>query len=293
METTKIDVAYLKTIPLPDYADDANKSDYGKLLLIAGSRRLPGAAILAARAALRAGCGTVRAALPESIALAVGAAVPELMVLPLPETSAGTLAKSALQFLQEQYELCDAVVIGPGLDDNEETAQLCREIVGACPLPMVVDAAALDAFDKKFDYPAPRILTPHSGEMNGISPKDAGGQVTLVSKGRETIISGEAVLLRNEAGTRGLGTAGSGDVLSGIIGGFLAQGIEPTIAAAWGVHLHALAGEAAEKDLGDDGIMASDLIARAPGVLRYLRRQVAPPQIKAEDRAGLRTGLRP
>src|SRR5690606_2916686 len=151
-------------------------------------------------------------------------------------------------------------------------------------------------------HPAPRLLTPHAREMSELlgtrkkaavenadedereklAAEFAGDALTLVLKGRQTLIAGEGVLDRNAAGTRGLGTAGSGDVLSGFIGGLLAQGVAPSTAAAWGVHIHALAGEAAEKDLGDDGLTASDIIARAPGVLRYLRRQIAPPKETAE-----------
>src|SRR3954454_8937524 len=113
-----IDRALLAEIPLPEHGREASKADRGKLLIVAGSRGLPGAAILAARAALRVGCGTVRVAAPRSVAVAVGVAVPELMVLPLPETVAGTLSEAALPFLEEQHEPCDAAAIGPGLGSH-------------------------------------------------------------------------------------------------------------------------------------------------------------------------------
>src|SRR5438128_1154358 len=102
----------LETMPLPDYGAEADKADRGKLLIIAGSWRLPGAAILAARAALRTGCGTVRVAAPQSVAVPIGVALPELMVLPLPETPAGTIALEALDEIEAQYEACSAMVIG-------------------------------------------------------------------------------------------------------------------------------------------------------------------------------------
>src|SRR5687768_2157733 len=103
---SEINIEILRSLPLPQYSDDSNKADYGKLLIIAGSRRLPGAAILCARAALRSGCGTVRVACPESIAVSIGAQVPELMVIPLPETKSGTLAKDASTLLAAQWEPC-------------------------------------------------------------------------------------------------------------------------------------------------------------------------------------------
>jgi len=298
-EPQLIDNTFLKTIPLPDYSDQANKSDYGKLLLVAGSRRLPGAAILAARAALRTGCGTVRVAAPASVAGSIGAAVPELMVIPLPETSAGTIAKEAWGLLEEQFGICSAAVIGPGLDENAETDELLRKFVNECPLPLLIDAQALVAVGAKLEVlkagkssPA-RVLTPHAAEMSLLIGKETAAVedareataqefaathgLTLVLKGRETLIAApDGTLHKNTAGTRGLGTAGSGDVLAGIIGSLLTQGMDATHAAIWGVHMHAAAGEALEKDLGDDGIIAGDLVAALPKVQRYLRHVTQP-----------------
>jgi hydroxyethylthiazole kinase-like uncharacterized protein yjeF len=311
LSPTEITAEVLRELPLPQYSDDSSKADYGKLLIIAGSRRLPGAAILAARAALRAGCGTVRVAAPKSVATHIGVQVPELMIIPLPETASGTIALNASTLLAEQYEPCDAVVIGPGLDEDEETRVLLRRLALEMPLPAVLDAAALLALgEAKPTYLCPRILTPHWGEFETMQgpvneplslsrdeltsafARQSGDKVILVLKGRETLIATEPDgLFRNTAGTRGLGTAGSGDVLAGIIGSlltqFVAQKMEGSVlrAAVWGVHLHALCGEAAEKDMGDDGLMASDLIARLPGVLRYLRKQTEP---KKDAHLGLR-----
>lgn len=306
----EISAEVLRGLALPQYSDDADKADYGKLLIIAGSRRLPGAAILAARAALRAGCGTVRVAAPESVSTQIAIAVPELMVIPLPETKAGTIALDASTLLAAQWKPCDAVVIGPGLDDDEETAELLRRLAVEAPLPAVLDASAITALaEASPKFSSPRILTPHLQELETllgaklntlknsheeIAAKFAREQkATLVFKGRDTLIaapSGE--IYKNTAGTRGLGTAGSGDVLAGIIGGLLAQFTEQKIedgatrAAVWGVYLHALCGEAAEKDMGDDGLIASDLVMRLPQVLRYLRKQTTP-------KTGERFGLRP
>jgi NAD(P)H-hydrate repair Nnr-like enzyme with NAD(P)H-hydrate dehydratase domain len=137
----KVDVDLLKTMPLPDWSDDTSKASRGKLLLVGGSRRLPGAVILAARAALRIGCGTVRVAVPESIAVQIGVAVPELMVLPLSETSQGTISASAAsKLLKEQIKACAAIVLGPGIDEDKETEKTVHELLAEAPLPMVVDA---------------------------------------------------------------------------------------------------------------------------------------------------------
>ena len=288
----------LAAMPLPDYGAAADKADRGKLLVIAGSRRLPGAAILVARAALRTGCGTVRVAAPASVAMPIGVALPELMVLPLPETPAGTIALEALDEIEAQYEACSAMVFGPGLDEHEATDELAWRIFQGAPLPLLVDAQALLAVarrwqeERRAEPPAsPRMFTPHEVEMRTLSGEDVPeeGQdetgrealarrwaqhlsATLVLKGRETLIAApDGALYRNTAGTRGLGAAGSGDTLAGIIGSLLAQGLEPPRAATWGVYLHALAGEAVSADFGEDGLLASDWVDRLPRVLRRLR----------------------
>ena len=300
-----IDLELLKTMPLPEWSDETHKGERGKLLLIGGSKRIPGALILAARAALRAGCGSVRVAAPESVAMHLGIAVPELMVIPLPETGAGTIAKGALDLVAAQCKLCDAVVIGPGLDANSETDEFAREVVEAAPLPLLIDAQAISALNDKWKAgEGARVLTPHAQEFEKLSGQKVGDDeearekaatdyaqkagATLALKGHHTIVAapgGETY--ENESGTRALGTAGSGDVLAGIIGSLLAQGLEATQAAIWGVHMHAEAGEALTKDGGEDGWMARDFIDRLPSVQKYLRR------LTSEKKAGgfgLRSG---
>lgn len=295
---TKIDLELLKTMPLPEYSDDAHNAAHGKLLIIAGSRRLPGAAILAARAALRCGCGSVRVAAPESVALQIGIAVPELMVLPMPETADGTLALGAQPLLEAQVEACDAAVIGPGADVSEETAQLLQALARNLALPSVLDAAAIIALSgAKIKFSAPRLITANAQELSDVTgndlkkiqaaPEESAKEYahdwksTVVLKDHETLVAiPNGALYKNEASTRGLGIAGSSDVLSGIIGGLLAQlaaqmttqKMSIASAAIWSVHLHSLAGEAGEKDFGDDSLMASNIIARLPGVLRYARK---------------------
>jgi NAD(P)H-hydrate epimerase len=246
----------------------------------------------------------VRLAAPESVAIHIGIAVPELMVIPLPETKAGTAAKDSLDILKDHFKVCQAAVIGPGIDEESHTLKLAEELYANLALPLVVDAQALAAVSAKAKPEGPRILTPHLQEFEAVllgkSVEDneeaveaaatafaAKTDATLVLKRRHTLIvppAGET--LRNEAGNRVLATAGSGDVLAGVIGSLLAQGLEPTAAAAWGVHMHALAGDAVAKDGAEDGILARDFIDQLPSVQKYLRRSAAP-----KDRG--RVGLRP
>jgi ADP-dependent NAD(P)H-hydrate dehydratase len=276
-----IDLSLLRSMPLPRPDPEQGKVGRGKLLLVAGSPGLPGAAILAARAALRVGCGTVRVATPRSIAAAVGVAVPELMVVPLPEDGD---AASLLDGLRDHIDASNAAVIGPGMVHDAATTAFAAAFLSRTPLPTVVDAGALSAwlYDGVPAGAGLRVLTPHVGEMSRLAGMDAGeiagrraeiagryaeewGAV-LVLKGAETYISGAGLYL-NRAGSDGLGTAGSGDVLAGVIGGLLARGADPTTAAVWGVHLHALAGESAAGRLGDDGMMASDVVEALPGAM--------------------------
>jgi ADP-dependent NAD(P)H-hydrate dehydratase len=290
--------AVLRTLPLPQYGAAASKAERGKLLVVAGSRSLPGPVLLAARAALRGGCGTVRAAVPASIATALGVALPELMVLPLAETPDGSLAGRALAAVEAQYGAVRAAVVGPGLDEHDETLDLAARVVAGASVPLVVDAAALVASAGAGGgaWAGPRVLTPHDGEMrrllqgeDGLPPEGADEParerlaqrfahergVTLVLKGRQTLVGDpHGALYRNTAGTRGLGVAGSGDALAGLLGSLLAQGLPPTDAAVWAVHVHALAGTAAAAALGPDGLLASDVIERLPGVLRALRHKI-------------------
>ncbi|HEY9840390.1 MAG TPA: NAD(P)H-hydrate dehydratase [Candidatus Obscuribacterales bacterium] len=281
----------LRTMPLPDYAADADKSVYGKLLIVAGSRNCPGAALLAARAALRSGCGSVRVAAPASVAVMMGIAVPELYVIPLPETQEGTLAAAALAGLEAQFRVCRALLLGPGLGEHAETRDLCRELIAGAPLPMLIDAQGLAGLEPLLGsrFPAARLISPHGGEMArlcGGSPADTDAErvaadfakgygIVTVLKGQRTLIAEPAGrLFCNLAGTRGLGTAGSGDVLAGVIASLLTQRMDPVAAACWGVYLHALAGEEVARELGDDGLMAHDLLERLPLIQRRLRQNM-------------------
>jgi hydroxyethylthiazole kinase-like uncharacterized protein yjeF len=285
--------ALLQAHPLPAYGTGASRRTRGRLLAIVGSPGRPGGALLAALGALRVGCGSVRVAAPASVALAVGVAAPELTVLPLPEGPDGQLAHNALMVLEGQFASCDAIVIGPGLGSDESAAALSRRIVATAPKPLVADARALRALAPSRSggtgpIPGPRIYTPRDREMavmTGREPraieadrlgaaaeaaKARGGIVVL--QDRETVIATPGGTMYAEpAASRALGTAGAGDVLAGAIGGLLAQGLSPEAAAAWGVRLHARAGALAASIVGEDGVLARDVLERLPAAQREAR----------------------
>ncbi len=279
--------------PLPFYGAGASRRSRGRLLAIVGSRGRPGGALLAALGALRVGCGSVRVAAPASVALAVGIAAPELTILPLPEAADGALAHNATAIIEAQFASCDAIVIGPGLGSDEATAAFARRVVATAPRPLIADARALRALTPNRTggtgpLPGPRIYTPREREMAVMTGQDpraieldrAAAAVEaartrngiVLLQGPEMLLALPGGLLYGEpAGCRALGTAGAGDVLAGAIGGLLAQGLTPEAAAAWGVRLHARAGRLAADAVGEDGVLARDLLERLPAAQREAR----------------------
>lgn len=263
---------------------NANKGDVGKVLVIAGSRGKTGAACLVGEAALRAGCGLVTIATPASSQPIVASrAIPECMTEPLAETGSGSVAREAAAQVRTLSADRDVVAIGPGLGSAEaSTRELVRDIVVNREGPMVADADALNAlapWDPTLHASAglPLILTPHPGEMSrlvgksvsevlrdriGISREFATSHgVLLVLKGSGTLIAAtDGEVYVNSTGNSGMATGGSGDVLTGIIAGLLAQkpvdALGATIAA---VYLHGLAGDIAASRLGTRAIIASDI----------------------------------
>jgi NAD(P)H-hydrate epimerase len=277
---------------LPARAPDAHKGRHGHLLVVAGSAGKTGAAVLAALGALRSGAGLVTCALPATQQPIVAARLAEAMTEPLPETGSRTLSGKALDRLLELAGRMAAVAIGPGAGLEAETQGLLRDLVVAVERPMVVDADALTALagqpGRLREARGPRILTPHPGEaarLLGGSVADvqadriesarrladaAGAWVAL--KGAGTVVAspgGEAVL--NPTGNPGLATGGTGDVLTGIVGGLLAQGLDPEAAVRAAVYLHGLAGDLAAGERGQAGLLAGDVADKVPAALRRLR----------------------
>jgi len=271
-------------------AADAHKGQFGHVLVVAGSRGMTGAACLAGKAALRAGAGLVTIALPESQQPVVASRVVEAMTLPLPETPDGTLAFAAKEQLLDRAARCSTVALGPGLSTHPETQELAREVVLNSTVPCVLDADGLNAFAgtaERLKYArGPLVITPHSGEMArllGTSAQKVQSErlaiaeqtardwdCVTVLKGARTIAAGAAGTFINPSGNPGMATGGSGDVLTGVIAGLLAQGLDPLHAAAAGVFVHGTAGDAACRDKGQRGLIAGDIIRMLPEVLKQL-----------------------
>jgi NAD(P)H-hydrate epimerase len=270
----------------------AHKGTYGHLLVIAGSYGKSGAAALCAMAGLRAGAGLVTLGVPASLHDSLAGRQSEVMVEPLPEAAPGILGQAALDRLRTLFEGKTAVAIGPGLGTHDETAEVARALVGTSRLPMVVDADGLNAFAGRPDLlgrsPGPRILTPHPGEASrllgqtrdelmrdrlAVVPAFARGQaVHVVLKGAGTLVADpKGRVAINPTGNAGMATGGTGDVLTGLIGGLLARGVEAGLAARAGVYLHGLAGDVAARETGPEALIAGDLLVHLPAALRALR----------------------
>jgi ADP-dependent NAD(P)H-hydrate dehydratase / NAD(P)H-hydrate epimerase len=272
---------------------EGHKGDYGHTLIVAGSVGKTGAAVLASWAALRVGAGLVTVATPEPALATIAAHTPEVMTEPLPATNAGTIALRSLDGgrFDSLAEGKRALGIGPGLSTNAETQEFVRTIVGRRMVPIVLDADGLNAFaGRSAELKNPRgllALTPHPGEMArllGCSTKDvqsnrvelalksaADWKACVILKGHQTVIAspgGKAFI--NSTGNPGMGTGGTGDVLTGMLAGLIAQhgqGLNYSGYAqllAFGVYLHGLAGDLAYADLGEAPLMASDLIRAIP-----------------------------
>jgi ADP-dependent NAD(P)H-hydrate dehydratase / NAD(P)H-hydrate epimerase len=270
---------------------DSHKGSYGHLLVVAGSVGKTGAAALCARAAMRAGTGLVTVATSASAQPVVASLIVESMSEGLPETEARTLALKAREAITELAEARDAVAIGPGLGLDADTRRLARELIRALPRPMAVDADALSALAEHLDdlrgAPAARCLTPHPGEMArmlGVPiaqvQRDRLGTtrafavehaVHVCLKGsRSVVASPDGRVLINPTGNPGMASGGTGDVLTGILGGFLARGLPAARALAAAVYVRGLAGDVAAERVGEEALLASDVIEALGEAFRRL-----------------------
>jgi ADP-dependent NAD(P)H-hydrate dehydratase len=286
--------ALLRGWPLPAPEGERGKEDRGRVLVVGGSRRVPGAAVLAGVAALRAGAGTLQIATSASVAPSVAVAIPEAYVVGLREDRHGEIARRAGRALRDELARCDAVVLGPGMREARGAIDVLEQRASrdrACTY--VIDAGALEAVGRpsRMERAAPRalILTPHAGEMAklcGLSreevlarPLEIAREIareldaTIVLKGSETfVVAPDGTALRSTAGNIGLGTSGSGDVLAGVIAGLAARGASPLGAAAWGVFLHGRAGDVLARRIGPLGYLAREIAAEIPAMLREVGR---------------------
>jgi len=281
----------LAGMPLPQ-PGEGGKEARGRVFVVAGSLEVPGAALLAGEGALRAGAGKLQIAAPRGSALALGLAVPEALVMGLPESAAGGVAATAADLLCERAERCRAVLIGPGMVEEDELVPLTAALLERTREPaMLLDAAALCRLRDLREALARKggrvVITPHAGEMAtllGISRDDVEAdalgtarhaasllQVVVALKGASTHIvtpAGEAWLY--EGGGIGLATSGSGDVLAGCIVGLMARGADPVAATLWGVYLHGEAGKRLAGRHGPLGFLARELLPEIPPVMAGL-----------------------
>lgn len=276
--------ARLVRMVLPVRKRDTHKGDYGRALLLCGSEGLTGAAMLAARAALRTGAGLVHLGVPEKIYPIVAARAGSEIVFPIPCDEAGRLCLASFDEIDRRLVGMDAVLYGPGLGRSQELTALTLKLLQTCRAPLVLDADGINAVAGHIDVlresACPVILTPHDGEFMrlGGDPKAkdrvceamrvaARAKSVLLLKGYRTIITDSLNVYRNTTGNPGMATGGSGDVLAGVIVSLLAQHVMPLEAAAAGAWLHGSAGDLCAGRLGEYGLLPEDMIEALPRLL--------------------------
>jgi ADP-dependent NAD(P)H-hydrate dehydratase / NAD(P)H-hydrate epimerase len=290
-----LSVAELIRQRLPLRPVESNKGTFGTVLTIAGSFGMMGATMLASESALRVGAGLSLLAVPRSLV----AQLPpqEVIYRPLPETEAQSISLEALKALEEEFEKASSIILGPGISTQDETVQFVqkfvKEVLSGSKKPCIIDADALNAIAKdksKLKFRDKHIvLTPHPKELSRLmntdtkviqadrvnSAQDAASQFgcVIVLKGSHTVIADpEGNVFINPTGNAGMATAGAGDVLSGVIGGLLAQGLSALDAAVVGVYLHGAAGDVAAEDIAETGLVASDIMHAIPFALANVKR---------------------
>lgn len=270
---------------------DSNKGKFGHVLIVAGSRGKSGAAAMAGLAALRAGAGLVTVACPESALPAIAAVTPEVMTAPLPETSSGVVAKAAMHSINKLASERTLVAIGPGIGTDNETKEVVLQLFAGLEKPMVIDADALNCLAGHMGN-APdhlRVLTPHPGEMSRLAQRtiaeiqsDRISSARAFAKDRNlaVVLKGEATLTAfpdgrvwiNPTGSPSMATGGTGDILTGMVAGLLAQFPDATdTAIAAAVYLHGLAGELAARDMCEQPVIATDLLRYLGEGIRAIR----------------------
>ena len=261
----------------------SHKGDFGKLLLLCGSRGFTGAAALAAMGALRCGAGLVYLGVPESIYAIEAIKLTEPVIFPLPDKE-GKLSSEVIPMLPDLLRDKDAILIGPGLGQSEDTAAVVCQVLQQADVPVILDADGINVISRHMDVlrgrKAPTILTPHDVEFTRLGgsigadsahsamelAKDLGCIVLL--KGYRTIISDGESFWCNTTGNPGMATGGSGDVLAGMITALIGQGIPPVLSAACGAWLHGKAGDLAAAELGQMAMLPTDMLQFLPRLLK-------------------------
>ena len=279
----KLDKDALDAHPLPRVVD-GDKETKGRILVVAGSRDVPGAALLTATAAMRAGAGKLKIATVESRSAELGMAMPEAMVIGLPEDSQGGFAVAAIDRVAETAAEVDAIVAGPGMADGACCAKIAAALL-ATEARLGLDAALLKNLpEPKHPRPTLPVLLPHSGELaalldcdeqdvehdplgSGLRAAKRYRSLVLVKGVTSHVVTPDGQSWTYDGGAPGLGVSGSGDVLAGIVGGLLARGAEPLNALLWGVWLHGEAGVTLAKKVGPIGFLAREIAGEIPSLL--------------------------
>lgn len=268
---------------LSDRPVNSHKGDFGKTLLLCGSRGYTGAAALAAMGALRTGAGLVYLGVPESIYAIEAVKLTEPIVFPLPDEG-GMLSADAAAVVERMLGKMDAVLIGPGLGQSSGTLSVVKTVIEKASCPVVVDADGINLLAAHMDIlrgrTAPTILTPHEGEFQRLAgpvceSREASAKAfsnrfhaVMVLKGHNTVITDGTTLYRNTTGNPGMAVGGSGDVLAGMIVSFLGQGLSPMEASAVGAWIHGAAGDICATEIGQYGMLPTDMIAVLPRLMK-------------------------
>lgn len=280
METIKLSHNDILAL-LPDRPADAHKGDFGRILLLCGSRGYTGAAYFAAMGALRSGAGLIYMGVPESIYVIEAVKLSEPIIFPLPEEK-GMLSELAIPLIREYLPKMDAVVIGCGMGQSEGTQAVLQMVLGEFTGPVILDADGINLLTRHKDILRGRtgvtILTPHAGEFARLGYTGERMQTALAAakelgcilllKGNKTLVTDGDTVYENETGNPGMATGGCGDVLAGMIGSLIAQGVpalQGTAAAAW---LHGMAGDLCAAEMGQYGMLPSDMLLVLPRLMK-------------------------
>lgn len=287
MTVSIIDADLLRNLPLPQPAA-GSKEERGRVCILGGSREVPGAVLLAAMGAMRAGAGKLQIATVESRAASLAIAIPEALVIGLQETPAGGVQAGAIGSIAARWSNSHAMLVGPGMVEDQDTHQILQFLLDSIgEAILVVDAGALpqitDLGENLRQHAGRIIITPHAGEMAKLlgvdkdaveaDPTSAALGLTeefsliVIMKGSNTVITAPNGVWRYEGGGVGLATSGSGDVLAGIVAGLAARGTKPEAAAMWGVFLHGEAGSRLSAQVGPLGFLAREIPPLIPKLM--------------------------
>ena len=288
-EPETLDLAKLRDFALPAHPEDSDKEDRGRLLVVAGSRELAGAALLAGIVGLRAGAGKLQIATARSVSERIAVAIPEARVIGCAETAGGCLAAEAIGPLIESAADAQALLIGCGLQHGPALDELLDALLRTrLETPLVLDAAVLGSLPPRAEslraWRAGSILLPHSREMARLlecevdeveadplaAARRAARQfnsVALIKGPYSHVVHPDGRAFRYKGGGVGLATSGAGDVLAGIVGGLVARGADPLTATLWGVYLHGEAGRRLARSVGRIGFLARELLDQVPALM--------------------------